>query len=499
MNPISHAAGVQPEQFSSAVVWLNWLVLLPMLAAGVAAAYPRFRVSAHWPAAACHLAVWVAVVSAVTAAALLAFTPDAAWPLTADYRWTGYLFQFRLRLDRFNSVLLLLLCWQFAILALGSRPDARAASQNGIARRHAREASATMLAFGCCTGALLAADLVAFLMFWMALALPVAALLVFAQPEGREAGRPIIVHLLLHALGSLAMLACFAFTWAQTGTTDPFAAGMSLLLRDVAALRWAAVLLVVGFGCTICASALLATRPAFLALCAVLMTTAAGLLMRYLHLLFWPYALEPIAVVVLWLCAIAACGFVGAGLALRTGHFALAMLVCAAACYVLFAVAGSAAAERGAHAALAYLLGLGVSLPLLAPAAGLLRFEARRPGREPGRGSALSRTLGLAAVFSLASAPGTPAFGGGLLLARSLARPQLAPLVVAMASVAGLLVCAFQMVHRVRWLPPSEIGWSDRTAVLTIAAVAAAGVLAWLWVPPIAHAAAHLKGVGGWR
>ena len=504
MNPAANQVPPESVLSSTGVVWVTWLVLLPLLAAGVVWAYSRHSASRHWPAAAKDLAACVGVLSGIAAALLLAFVPARGWPLTADYWWTATQFQFRLRLDRFNCVFLVLLSWQFAILALTGRAAAQTVSADDAARLHAREAMALLLAFGCCIGALMAADVVTFMIFWQALALPVVALLMFGFQDSKEASRPVAGFVAAHTLGSMAIMACFAFAWAQTRTTDPFAAGMSLFLRAVGPLRVNAVLLLLGFCCTIGAACALAARTRFVALAPLLMTAGACLAMRYLHLFFWGYVLEPVGVVMLWACAVAACALVGTALALRTGPAVVALLMCAGGAYLLFAVAGSLVGTGGAAAGMAYLVGLGVGLPLLAftgvlsrrPSATLTGRDVRRSRLETGRASTWAALLGFVAVLSVAGVPGLPAFGGLALLVRALSRAQLAPMVVMLASLVGFLVCGVQVVRRGRWPALNEVGWSRGLVAAVVACMLVAGLLAWLWAPAMGYAAEHIKGVG---
>jgi len=484
-------------------LFVNWLLAFPLAAAAACAVYPRLREAGHSPSGSLAAAAAGSVVMGVLTAGLLAFVGPTAWPMLGEYRWTPDLFQFRLRLGRIEAVFIVVLCWQVLLLAERRRAIANAATQPSAAAE-AREAVALCLLLATLAGAIVSRDLIAMIFFWQASAIPAAWLAVFCDPAGGRArtswGTGFLV---AHLAGSTAMLAASALVWAETRTTDPFAAGMSLLFRAGAPERAASLLMFLGLAACVLAAAALGARLRQILLVAPVITVGGFVLLRTWQLLFSEFVLGMSGGPMLWACALAACGVLGASLMAQGPGMGFSLIAAGQAAFCLFAVAASGSGRALAGPAAAYLVAAGLALPALAALADSLSeppasVAARAAPRKAGSGPQIAG-LAVAAALLLALLPLPWLSGGETLLAigRGLWRDQIGPVLVLFCALAVMVVSVVFHVRRSDWSPPSRGGWQPLIALALAAVLAVAAVTGAGWARATAQQMAQLTKEGG--
>jgi len=486
---------------SAGTLFLNWLLVFPFATAVACALYPRLRESRHSPTGSLAFAASAPAAMALLVGLLAALVSVGGRPVVGDYRWTLDRFQFRLRLGGPEAIFLALLCWQFIVLILGRRAAANRASQPS-AEHVAREATALCVLLGALAGMIVSRDFITTLFFWQAAAIAAAWLAAFADTAGGQPRASLGMGFLIGQIAaSLLVLASFAAVWAKTGTTDPFAAGMSLLFRGDAPQGAASVLLFAGMAVGVAAAAALALRPGLVSLAAPVITVGGFLLLRTWLLLFSHYVLESVSGPMLWACSLAACAILGASVAIGSPRLSVGLVAAGQAILCLFAVAASGASRGLAGPATAYLVAVGAAMPVLGVLAyslsdePLVRRTAQRKAEQASSASGRITWL-ISAAIALALLP-VPVIAGGqtlLRLAQGLWRDNVGPVLVLACALAATTASIVLIAHRGQWLPASQASWR-RPAVIALALILAAfAISASVWAPAISrHVVSALK------
>ena len=479
-------------------ILVNWLLVFPFVAAAVIAAFPRVvrflpegeRDAARAaPAVTAITAVALSLGVCVATAAIIAGKGDAY----ADYRWTPDFFQFRLRLDALGVYALLAIAAGLLITALWA---AGAGLQD-----HVRW-SGFAVATGAFTGVVLAADLVVLYAFWELSALALWVALAPAPAAGRR-------YLTWSHAGGACILVAILGVAVLSRDTHVYTAGPGLLIQRLSAVKWLALVLLVGLGVKLALAPVgfwlpdlsrRAQGPWDIALLGIALATAGYAAVRLLFYILPGYAAATVA----WLPML---------MGLVSGAYAGARALLAGdlregAGYVLAAAAGQIAfgigvAMRGGAGgvvgAVALVVPLAIAAPLLAAGAGAgSEASARRDARgslrtEPARGAAL-----IAGAWLLAGAPPLAGFWGQRAIVA--AAWQAGPALGLAALIAPALVAVFAVRAAAmgfagpRPAAPREPGWRMWWAFGVILLALVLGIAPHLWMPYVLDMARGLMG-----